>query len=100
MTDENKLGRDASRGSQAQALIDSELLNEAFASLETSYIEAWKTTKIEDLTGREKLFLAINVIGKVKQHLQTVVNNGKLAAAELRQIAEIAEREKRWQDIR
>ena len=99
MTDENKLGQDASRGMQAEALLENALLSEAFQKLEAAYVEAWRSTTIDDQTGREKLFLAINIVGKVKQHLQSVANDGKLAAAELRQLAQTAEREKRWQDI-
>ena len=100
MTDEIALQRAAAKAARAQALLEDELLAEAFTSLESAYTTAWRSTTIEDVTGREKLFLAINVVGKVRDHLTVIVNNGKLAAAELRQIAETAERAKRWQDVR
>lgn len=99
MTDETALSLAAAKGARAQILLDNELLTEAFTGLEASYISAWRATKIEDVTGREKLFLAINVVGKVKQHLTVIVSDGKLAAAELRALAETAEREKRWEDV-
>lgn len=100
MTDEFALNRAAAKATRAQQLLDDELLTEAFKGLEDSYTLAWRSTLIDDVTGREKLFLAINIVGKVRDHLTVVVNNGKLAAAELRQIAETAERAKRWQDVR
>jgi len=99
MIDENKLTKDTARAVQAESLANSELLNEAFAGLESAYIEAWRLTKIEDVNGREKLFLAINVVGKVKQHLHTILNDGKLAAAQLRELAQTAERQKSWHEI-
>jgi len=100
LSDEFALQRATAKAARAQALLDDELLKEAFTSLESAYTGAWRATTIDDVSGREKLFLAINIVGKVRDHLITVVNNGKLAAAELRQLAETAEREKRWQDVR
>ena len=100
MTDELALNRAAAKATRAQALLADELLTESFKGLEEAYAAAWRSTTIDDVSGREKLFLAINVVGKVRDHLTAIVANGKLAQAELRQIAETAEREKRWQDVR
>lgn len=90
--DEDKLSKAAARGMRAQNLLDDELLAEAFKSLESSYTAAWRATKINQVGEREKLFLAINIVGKVRDHLHSAVTSGKLAAAELREIAETAER--------
>jgi hypothetical protein len=84
------------RAQRAAALLDDDLIKDAFKTLEESYIAAWRRTTIEDVSGREKLFLAINVVGKVRDHLQNVVNNGKLAAVELKELAEAAERKRRF----
>jgi len=100
VTDESKLSQDAVKGVRAQKLLDDDILKEAFASLEGSYTAAWRSTTIDDVSGREKLFLAINIVGKVRDHLTSVVNNGKLAATELRILAETAERKMRWEDVR
>jgi hypothetical protein len=48
------------------------------------------------VTGREKLFLAINIVGKVRDHLASIVANGKLAQAELKKLAQVAERRRRF----
>jgi len=93
MSDE-KLHRDAARAAQAQDLLNNELLAESFKGLEDAYTAAWRATKIDDVTGREKLFLAINVVGKVRDNLNAIVANGKLAQSELKTIAETAERRK------
>ncbi len=100
MADEFALARATAKAARAQQLLDDEILTEAFKGLEDAYTLAWRSTKIEDVVGREKLFLAINVVGKVQRHIVTIVSDGKLAAAELRALAETAEREKRWQDVR
>lgn len=96
MSDEIKLIRDSSQGQRAARLLEDDLLKGAFKSLEDSYTAAWRSTTIDDVNAREKLFLAINIVGKVRDHLTTIVNNGKVAAAELKQITEVAERKKRF----
>jgi len=96
MSDEGVLERAAARAVRAEALLGDELLNEAFAELEKSYIAAWRATTVDDAAGREKLFLAINIVGKVRDHLAGVVADGKLAQAELKELAETGERRKRF----
>lgn len=100
MIDEDKLSQAAAKAARAQNLLDNELLAETFASLEEAYIEAWRSTTLDQGAGREKLYLAINIVHKVREHLTTIVNDGKLAASQLRDLAQTAEREKRWQDVK
>lgn len=99
MSDEDELSKATARAARAQALLGNELLQEAFDGLEQSYTLAWRSTNIDDVSAREKLFLAINIVGKVRDHLNTVVSNGKLAASELKQIADVAERKKHWHQV-
>ncbi|HLH72676.1 MAG TPA: hypothetical protein VKX96_05275 [Chloroflexota bacterium] len=94
--DETRLNEAAAKAARAQELLDNELLSEAFKGLEDSYTTAWRATSIEDVAAREKLFLAINVIGKVRDHLSSIVTNGRLAQAELQELARTAERRKRF----
>ena len=96
MVDEHKLLRDADRAARAITLLENDLLQEAFANLESAYIASWRETNPLDTTAREKLYLAVNVVGKVRDHLTSIVSNGKLAAAELKALAETAERKKRF----
>lgn len=84
------------RGARAADLLENDLLKEAFAKLEADYIAAWRATAPDNQIGREKLYLAINVIGKVKEHLTQVVSDGKVAAAQLAQIANEEARKKRF----
>jgi hypothetical protein len=92
MINEDQLRKDTARATRAKQLLEDELINEAFAGLEAAYINAWRTSIITDINAREKLFLAINVVGKVREHLQTVVANGSLATKELEDLAKLTER--------
>ena len=96
MTDESKLDQAVGRAAHAEALLENDLLQEAFTGLEDNYTAAWRATAIDDVGAREKLFLAINIVGKVRDHLNAIVTNGKLAQAELKEIALAAERRKRF----
>jgi hypothetical protein len=91
MTDD-KLTSDTVRGAQAKALLDNELLAEAFARLDADYIAAWRATPVRDTDARERLWQATQIVGKVRDHLTAVLNNGKLAQ---RQLDELAAREAR-----
>jgi len=99
VTDDLALVRATEKAAQAQRLLDDAMLKDAFNGLEEAYIDAWRSTTIDDVIGREKLFLAINVVGKVRDHLRIIVDNGKLASAELKALARTAERQKSWQEV-
>jgi hypothetical protein len=97
---EAQLHDDVSRAEQARALLGSDLLGSVFATLEHSYLEAWRATHVDDSAAREKLFLAVNIVGKVRDQLARVVADGTLAQHELKQLADeiarTAERKRRF----
>lgn len=94
MPDEIKLQKDAARGERAAQLLQNELLKEALDTLESDYSKALFETRIHDSIGREKLFIAVNVVRKVRDHLAIAVANGKIAQSELNELADLAERRK------
>jgi hypothetical protein len=79
----DKLQAAVSRAARAQALLENELLRDAFEKLEDDYVAAWKTWPAADRDGRERLWQAVNVLGKVRDHLARVLADGKLAQREL-----------------
>jgi hypothetical protein len=44
----------------------------------TDYVAAWKTWPAVDAAGRERLWQAVNLLGKVKDHLACMIADGKL----------------------
>ena len=79
----DKLAAAVERGQRAKTLLENELLQEAFKTLEDDYTAAWKTWPAADTAGRERLWQAVNVLGKVREHLARIVADGKLAQREL-----------------
>ena len=55
-TDERQLQNDVTRAEQARALLDNLLLSDTFAALERSYLDAWRTTHVDDTAARERDF--------------------------------------------
>jgi len=87
MTDEIKLNQDIARAAQAEALLRNGLLQDAFTGLEMQFMDAWRLTQVRDTDARERLWQAVNVVGKVQDALRVHVNNGKLAQRQLEAIA-------------
>jgi hypothetical protein len=81
--DEYALRKAIDEANRAEQLVNNEMLQEAFEKLQSTYIEAWRGTHVDATSAREKLFLAVNIVGKVKEHLNFIVSNGRLAKAEL-----------------
>jgi hypothetical protein len=83
----DKLELMKSRAARAKALADDDLLKEAFATLEAEYIKAWKEQfHARDTDARERMWHAVQVIGKVQQHLHTVIDKGKVADKQLAEL--------------
>jgi len=71
------------RAEKAAALLRNELFIEAFEYLDEQFVEAWKTSGVDDGEAREKLFQLMQALGAVKGYFQSVVEDGKLAQAQL-----------------
>ncbi|MGA1092251.1 MAG: hypothetical protein ACO3V1_10665 [Candidatus Nanopelagicales bacterium] len=74
---------DAGKGAQAKDLIENPILVEAFATLERKYLEAWRQSKPADQEERERLWLAVGILGEIQRHLRVVVDNGIIAARDI-----------------
>lgn len=75
------------RGERARQLLEEPLLVEAFALIEQEYTHAWQTSPARDIEGREKLYLSLKNLAKVRGHLLQVMDSGKMAKATLAQRA-------------
>jgi hypothetical protein len=81
--DEFALRRAMERAAIAQQLLENTVVKEAFNELEASYVAAWKASGVSDTEKREKLWLAAQIVGKVKAHLEMTAANGRLASQQI-----------------
>lgn len=88
MDEEQKAIKDVQRAGQAQLLLEHPLLKEAFEKLEAEIMTRWRETGTaeSETYKRERLWLAVNLLAKIKDGLRSVVENGKVAKATLAQI--------------
>lgn len=84
------LQEQVTRGDEAARLMESQVLKDAFSSLEQEYTELWKNTKASDEAAREKLWLSIRQLQMVQAQLNGVIQTGKVARATLAQRAKQA----------
>jgi hypothetical protein len=59
------------------------LLQEAFAAVDGALREAWTSTRDDAVVERERLWLMLKLLGRVRTHLIDALQTGKLAAAQL-----------------
>jgi hypothetical protein len=96
MTSEISLTKATERAAQAKRLLTDELYLESFNALESQLIAAWIGSDPRDTEGRERCFHAIHANRKQRDYFASFVNDGKLAQAELDELAKRAERAKRF----
>jgi hypothetical protein len=95
--DDLALNKAIERAARAEALQRDELLTEALDALDRDYVGAWRATHARDTDARERLWQAVQVVAKVRDHLGHVIAGGKLAQRELDEIAARAARERETQ---
>jgi hypothetical protein len=79
----DKLETQLRRGKRAQALLDDPLLKQAFEDLLETYKDQIFNTNFADDDKRKSLWMAYNMLDKIKGHLQTVMESGKIAQKDL-----------------
>ena len=81
-------------GDRALEILDNEAFTAAFVDIEREILEQWKQSPARDQEGREKLWLMLSLLSKLKTTLETSITTGKLAKLELKHQRSIAERVK------
>lgn len=78
------LQTDIDRGQKALRLLEDPTLIEAFELVRQAIHERWETAPIRDRDGAHELKLQLKLLNDVRANLEQAVNDGKLAAAELK----------------
>lgn len=70
-----------SRGLVAERVLTEPLLKEAFAAIEQAITDEWRSSK--DAARRDRLWVELHALTRVKSHLQDALNSGKIAGKQL-----------------
>ena len=92
MTREDKLHSDLNKGARSEAEL--QMVAGSFNELRESYFKAWLESAPRDAAGREKLWVAATILAQVEKSLRVHVQNGKIAADEIKKIREAGEPKK------
>jgi hypothetical protein len=87
---------DITRGAKAQALLQNPLFAEGFESVEKAIHEQWSACPIRDRDGAHELRLMLKLLHDVRSVFELAVQDGKLAADELRRLNEKVLTPKQW----
>lgn len=71
--------QESQRADDARLLLENYLVIEAFETISSELTKALMSSPARDSEGREKLYLMNQLLGRVKKHFDSVVNNGVLA---------------------
>ena len=73
-------------------MLNHELLKESFEKVAADITNAWATTSPADVVAREKLYLKLQVVQEVREHLRITAEYGKVAKSRMQKLAEVAGR--------
>ncbi len=79
----NKIEQQIRKGKQAQVLLQDPLLKTAFEDLLETYRQEIFNTSFTDDEKRRSLWMAYNMVDKIRGHLQSIIESGKLAQKDL-----------------
>lgn len=73
-------------GERARLLLEDETLATIFEKVKQAYLEGWQATLPDDVEGRERLYVAIQVLEHVRGHIRVMADAGQLAKAQIERL--------------
>jgi len=77
-----KKGEELRRADEAKRLLDNPLFKEAFKTIREELIKHLLNTRVAEELERDRLYITIKALDLVEQHIQSVLETGKLAEKE------------------
>ena len=75
-------GEELRRADEAKRLLDNPLFKEAFKTIREELIKHLLNTRVAEELERDRLYITIKALDLVEQHIQSVLETGKLAESE------------------
>jgi hypothetical protein len=83
-------------GDQAKQVIENVAFVAAFEAIEQEITTQWTNSPARDVEGREKCWQYLTLLKKVRMHLESTLDTGKLARLELTHKQGMVDRAKAW----
>lgn len=96
MTDDQeiKLVGESAKGARANALLNSDIYQEAMGKVEAGILQAWKDSPIRDTEGQQYLRLMMKALRDLQGYITEIAQTGKLANIQLEQERNLKQRMK------
>lgn len=85
---EGKLREEAERGEQARAVLDNPAYVLAWGRMRQELIDIWVRSETGNAEARERVWLSVRLLDRLKAEFEKTMRSGRLSAAELIQIEE------------
>lgn len=92
---EGKANERVAKAERAAALMRNEILQEAFTYLDDQFVQAWRQTAVSDTENRERLYNLCQALQSLKDYIEGVVTDGRLAQMQLDELKSSLKYEKR-----
>jgi len=79
-------------GNRARECLENEAFIQAFEDIEQELTNAWRTSPARDEAGREKIYLTLQLLTKLKATITHSLETGKLAELDLQHKRTLADR--------
>jgi len=70
-------------GNRAKEILDNEVFQQVWIDIEQEYVEAWKNSPARDEEGRQKIWVYVQLMQKLKAQIVSTFESGKMAKLEL-----------------
>ena len=64
---------------RAEALVNDELLTEAFDTLRTELMDRWENSAANEAEARESIWLGLQLLARVRRHLESILMTQEMA---------------------
>ena len=64
---------------RAKALLNDELLPEAFDTIKTELMDRWENSASTEAEAREAIWLGLQLLSRVRRHLHSIIETGEMA---------------------
>ncbi len=66
------------REERAKALLEDDLLQEAFETLKNELMDRWEHSSTTESDAREQIWLGLQLLARIRRHLETILETGEL----------------------
>lgn len=93
-SEDDKLAEEIRNANYAEQLKNNPFLDKILRDMEDEFIRGWRDSPPRDTLGREKIWQAYQIVGKVRTAIIDAIGSGRLAAEDAKNVTKFRQRQK------